>query len=273
MLIKLAFFYRAKFFYEESVGHGAFGDLERAEGYLILAYSKKRDFTIKNELGSLYGQMYLALIDSHPDYQNQHKMKYTANAQHFLDRSEKSLQDSVAIDSDQQRAYHGLAVIAGSFRQNYPEAIKWQRMALNGKVWQREASQYMTSLMHYNMACYESRLLQKTVDEEQEITREHANSVISHLEVAAGACSVRESLIEQDFKSSSGDFWGLKDRADQDLKNILEQLETSLRQKASTALPHKPQSSPGEAPGLRQASTLFLRALRKALKRSPRDHD
>jgi hypothetical protein len=54
VLRKFSLFYRSKFLYEDSVGIGAFGDLERAESYLRLAYAKKVDFTFKNDLGSLY---------------------------------------------------------------------------------------------------------------------------------------------------------------------------------------------------------------------------
>jgi hypothetical protein len=223
LLRKLALFYRSKFEYEDGVGRGAFGDLERAEAYLILANTKKQDFTIKNDLGSVYGTIY-RVTNAHPDKQD--------DARYYLDQSENAYRKSLAIERNQQRAHYSLAVIAGRHRGNFVEALREQELALRHKVWQREPSDYMQSIIFYNTACYESQLLQKTIPAPAPISSSQAQRVVEALRQAAGLSSVRKKLIEEDFASPRGDLSGLLARADNKLRAELLKIKADLETRA-----------------------------------------
>jgi hypothetical protein len=229
---------------------GTFGDLERAEAYLVLANAKKRDFTIKNDLASVYGTIYRVM--------RSHKQ---LDAQQYLAQSEEAFTKSLEMEPHQQRAHHGLAVIAGMHRKKYEEAIAEQELTLDSNIpWQRGHSAYMQSIIFYNMACYKSRLLQENMDLVKPITASQGREVISFLRSAANLTSVRKELIESDFTTPEGDIIGLLKTADNDLRAQLESVRAELEQKASQL---ETAGKQGKAPG---AKLSLWQALSEALK-------
>ena len=228
LLRRLALFYRSKFSYEDNVTQGSFGDAERAEAYLILADKKKRDFTIKNDLGSTYITIYLAVKKR---LGPQHK-----DAQYYLERSENAFTESAQIEPRQQRAYYNLAVIAGAHRRQFRRAAQILRNALDCDVWQRQPSDDFQSIIFYNMGCYESRILQEdSAKAAGPVTVEQAKEVVSFLRKAADLKSVRRNLIEEDFEEdpkADGDIAGLLRMADKNLKGELLKIRDDLLKKA-----------------------------------------
>ena len=223
ILRKFSLFYRSKFLYEEGATQGNFGDLERAQAYLILAGRKTTDFTIKNDLGSLYGTIYTSVTKANPNN--------TSDANGYLLQSESAFKESLVIEPDQQRAYYSLAVIAGKHRKQYKEAIAELQKALDRKPWQREPSSYMRSMMLYNMACYESLLIQETMQGPIAVTLDDAGRVVEFLQKAADLTSVRKDLIVTDFTDSDGDLTGLLHIADTPLHTKLMELRVALEKK------------------------------------------
>jgi hypothetical protein len=224
ILRKLSLFYRAKFLYEDSVSGGTFGDLERAESYLILASKKKADFTIKNDLGSLYGTMFTTILKRCPE--NTHDIAY------YMQKSETVLRESLRLEPNQQRAHHGLAVIFGRYRKRYDEAIAELELALQRRVWQREASDYMRTIMYYNMGCYQSRLLQRASQGKQRVSVADAQAVLGSLGKATRQSYVRRPLIKTDFEDNDGDLTGLLSLADPELKKKMAELRAALERNA-----------------------------------------
>jgi len=225
ILRKFSLFYRAKFLYEDRVGQGSFGDLERAEAYLIFASRKKADFTIKNDLGSLYGTVYASVIKDNPSNKD--------DANFYLHQAETAFRESLIIEPNQQRAHYSLAVIAGAHRKRYEDAISELQMALKSTVWQREPSDYMKSMMFYNMACYHSQLLQRNWDTKTPVTSDQAKTVVEFLEKAADLSSVRRDIIDTDFNELRGDFTGLLKIADPGLQTRLANIRIALEKKVA----------------------------------------
>ncbi len=228
ILRKFSLFYRAKYLYEDSVTEGSFDDLERAEAYLILASQKKPDFTIKNDLGSLYGTIFSSIKRKRPEDR--------ADAEDYLSKSETAFRQSLRIEPDQQRAHYSLGVISGRHRKQYREAVAELEQALQRDVWQRERSDYMLTIMYYNMACYQSRLLQEALKGAAPVSVSQAQPVILYLGKAAGQSYVRKDIIKRDYEDNvQGDFTGLLKMAAPELKAKLGELRATLESNADRA--------------------------------------
>jgi len=229
ILRKFSLFYRAKFLYEEGITQGSFCDLERAEAYLILAAKKKVDFTIKNDLGSLYGTIHTSVKKRNPANKD--------DAEFYLSKSEDAFKDSLHIEPKQQRAHYSLAVIAGRHRKQYEKAVKELQLAMDQTVWQREPSDYMKTIMFYNRACYESQLLheaweKKTPIPRPQITLAQADTVIDFLKKALGLSYVHKDIVNTDFNKPEGDFFDLIKDAEPSLMAKLEELRVELDRRA-----------------------------------------
>jgi|GEM_PF-4472261 len=260
ILRKFSLFYRAKFLYEDGVCRGSFCDLERAEAYLILANSKKSDFTIKNDLGSLYGTIYRAI-------------KYTRSeslddAKLYLQKSENAFCESLKIEPDQQRGHYSLAVIYGHHRKQYKQAIDEMTLALEHTAWQREPSEYMQAIMYYNMACYQSRMLQQGWSTVNPITVDEAKTVTDYLEKAGKVSYVRKDYITKDFDNEKeGDFIGLLAAAAADLKTKMTELRAVLDKNADEGeATAKITKAPAKPPNLGEAITEAAKLIQDALK-------
>lgn len=257
ILRKFSLFYKAKFLFEDGVLKGTFCDLERAESYLVLASTKSNDFTIMNELGSLYATIYLAVCGEGE--------KATEDAKYYLEMAENKLEKSSRLEPHQQRAYHGIAVIYGRHRKDYNNAVIWQQKAIENKVWQRKPSEYMQAIIYYNMACYKSRLLQAGKTQIDRIAAENAGEVIEYLTNAAKLSYVPKDILDRDFAEEAtlytgkekGDFSGLLRLADEALSKKLQALKLQLLEKAK----HPTPPSPTPRQDLAQAKKLAQRAL------------
>ncbi len=258
ILRKFSLFYRAKFLYEDGVSQGSFGDLERAEAYMILAGKKKPDFTIRNDLGSLYGTIYQFVKKTRPANQE--------DADFYLRKSEDAFSNSLTIEPGQQRAHYSLAVIHGRHRKQYKKAADELQLALRHTVWQREPSDYMKTIMYYNMACYQSRLLQESWDKTNAITVPQCGAVTSYLDQAAHVSYVRQEFITTDFDEAEGDFTGLLAIATPELQTKMADLRTALEKNANQAeQARKNAKAPADPPNRKAAFTEAMRLLRNAL--------
>ena len=254
MLRKFALFYRSKFLYEKATMAGSFSDLERAEGYLLLAKDKQHDdFTIRNDLASLYGTMIREVKEGHKN--------------DYLQKCESEFRASLEMEPDQQRPHHGLAVIAGKYRKNYEDAIREIQKALDIKVWQRKPSEYMRSYMQYNLACYRSQLLYRQSDKKTKLTVEDAKDILCALKEVTNPQSIC-TFVKKDFTDPppDGDFTGLLEVADSDLRAALETFRHDACEVPANVAPktEAPQEPPKLGAALFEAGKLISAAFKRA---------
>lgn len=223
-LRRLAHFYRSKFLFEKQLGFASFSDLERAEIYLVLASSSNRDFIFVNDLGSVYNTIALVLQDKSKDA-----------AEGYFSQAEQAFSRSVRIERRQQRAYNGLGVLLAR-QMKYREAIAEVEKGLKFDVWQREPLDHMKSMLLYNMACYQSRVLLQTrsAKDTTHVTLQEAGKVIEYLQATANLKSFRRKVIERDFENDKGpwqeqgDFLVLRQKADAELASALDDWKAKL---------------------------------------------
>lgn len=215
-----AVFYHAKFLYEKNMHAAAlFTDLERAEGYLLLALHKSpADFTLYNELGNIYITMWEAtgrLPRPYPDY---------------LEKAKKAVNDSLEWQARQQRANYNLAYIRSMHDKDYDAARKLLEKALKYKVWQKLPTPApLAAYVHYNLACNWARVIARDHTGSSPIGLAEAESVTASLQKAANSGNIAKTYVESDYTDKDqGDIFGLLQKADQPLQAELERLKLAL---------------------------------------------
>ncbi len=247
VLTKFALFYRSKFLYEDALYGGLYCDLERAESYLRLSYDKKPDFTTKNELGSLY-LAYLQLSLRRPD------AGMEARNRKILHHGRELFEASLRLEPNQQRAHYNLAVIDAKYGDQthphcYAKAAERLKKILRLNNWQRGRSDYMRSIIHYNIACYDAQTIAEahrpgvvSVPAATQPLNLNASQAPTSAPVAVAECqdllhhlgrslsygSVRKELLLYDFDNPEGDFAGLQAAADPQLIAELTEIKLKL---------------------------------------------
>jgi hypothetical protein len=178
-------------------------DLDRALYYALLAEEKGNfAFQYKNDLGFIY--MDLGKRDP----------KYTALAV-------KAFQDSRRSRPSQQRCYYNLAVIGydaamqdlkthqmQEAREKLEASAQELRIALTHENWEFRHNKKLISAIHYNLACFLSRLASLS-------GVEHGNAPLydeslHHLEMAANEKQTKPSTVEFDLQDQEGDLHALR---------------------------------------------------------------
>jgi hypothetical protein len=266
VLTKFALFYRSKFLYEDALYGGLYSDLERAESYLRLSYEKKPDFTTRNELGSLYLAYYqLSLRRPDPGMEERNRR--------ILHHGRELFEASLRLEPNQQRAQYNLAVIEAKYGDDqhphcYAKAADRLKNTLRLKSWQRGPSDYMRSIIHYNIACYTAQNLVQvyrqqahstsapsgqpiTVNASQAspspaVTVADCAELMHHLNRSIAYGSVRKELITYDFEDPNGDFAELQAAADPQVVHNLTKLKEKMIATAERARTQPVQQSTRE---------------------------
>jgi hypothetical protein len=213
-----AVFYHAKFRYEKGMKAAAlFTDLERAEGYLLLALRKSpADFTLHNELGNIYLTMWEDAGKLPSEYPN------------YLEKALEAFQKSLGFQRKQQRVYYNLAYIKTVHEKDYDAARDLLMEALNYKTWQKApCPDTLTAYIHYNLGCNRARMIVR--DHQGTIGMKEAQSVISALDKASEIGQIRDEYVEIDYTDEvRGDINGLFKRADLELQGELKRVKEEL---------------------------------------------
>ena len=214
-----ALFYHAKSRFEREIPNTAsFADLERAEGYLLLAIRKApSDFTLYNELGNLYVTM------------SEHSGKLPKTYPDYLKAAEKQFEESRDYRKNQQRAYYNLAYIE-SRRGNSETARDLLSKALKYNTWQKVAPpNSIEAYVYYNLGCCEARIIARNAGCSSRIGMAQAKSALSHLEKASELGQIQVEYVETDYTNGAvGDLKELYDKADPALRTKLDNLKTAL---------------------------------------------
>jgi len=223
-LKEFAIFYHAKFLYEKSLESKAgnkvkvasFADLERAEGYLLMAIrASDEDFTLYNELGNLYLTMrdQVALAGTkHPAY---------------LDKALKQFDESRKLESEQQRVYYNLAYVKSVHERNYDGARKLLEEALRYTNWQRNpAPNPLSAYVYYNLGCSRARVIAR---KPYPITENEAAPVVSALKKASAFGKIRRDYVENDYDTAgTGDIYDLFWKAHPSVRDELNRIRPLL---------------------------------------------
>ena len=252
-----AVFYHAKFRYERGMKAAAlFTDLERAEGYLLLALRKSpADFTLHNELGNIYLTMRESAGELSKDYPN------------YLDKARESFLKSKSLQKDQQRAYYNLAYIKAAHQKEYDGARDLLEEALEYTSWQRVSTPAaMTAYIHYNLACNRARIIVRDHVGGSQIGMTEAEPVISALKKAGEIGQIRTEYVEIDYTcETKGDICGLWKMADQSVRDELNLIKKSL----ITAHAKKPQQGLTEA--VAEAFGMIWNSMKEAFRNKSRE--
>jgi tetratricopeptide (TPR) repeat protein len=214
-----ALFYHAKARFEKEIPNTAtFADLERAEGYLLLAIRKSpSNFTLYNELGNLYVTM------------SEHSGKLPKTYPNYLKAAEKQFEESRDYRKNQQRAYYNLAYIYAK-RDNFEKARDLLLEALKHNTWQKvPPPNSIAAYIHYNLGCYEARIIARSTSSSSRIGTTQAKSVLTHLKKASELGQIQTEFVDTDYTNGAeGDIRELYDRADPALRAELDDLRTAL---------------------------------------------
>jgi tetratricopeptide (TPR) repeat protein len=215
-----AVFYHAKFRYEKGMNAAAlFTDLERAEGYLLLALQKAPgDFTLHNELGNIYLTMREYAGELSGDYPN------------YLEKARASFEQSRSLRKDQQRVYYNLAYIKSAHEKRYDEARDLLMEALACEAWQRVATpDAMAAYIQYNLGCNWARIIARDHNGVSPISLTEAQPVVSALKKAGELGQIKAEYVQIDYTHRTrGDLYGLCQKADRDLRDELNRLKKAL---------------------------------------------
>ncbi len=249
-----AIFYHAKFRYEKKIPNAAtFADLERAEGYLLLAIRKSpADFTLYNELGNLYATM------------SEHSGRLPVPYPDYLSAAEKQFEQSLRYRKSQQRAYYNLAYIQ-TRRGNYVAARDLLLEALHYTTWQKVVTPHsMAALIHYNLGCYRARIIVRDHAGQGLIGMTEAEGVVSSLKNASELGQIQEEFVDSDYTNvKTGDLKGLYDKADPPLRAKLDSQKAALIAEPTK----KPQPTFSET--VAEALRMVWNSARKAPKGNP----
>lgn len=208
----LAQFYWAKFVYERKLGLGQIEDLECAEYHLDLAIRRSgQSFFLLNDVGNIQIEHYKAL--SHPGKSGP---EYESLLKRFKSRATHYFELSISAQKSQLRAYYNLAFIEADLaqtpqRDSIERAIEYLLDGLKYPDWERKPVPEYTCNAHYNVACYNGRLLAPKLLEEIEEGRRKVVALklrqdcLDALKKTAEIGMISPTQIEEDFNLDSKD--------------------------------------------------------------------
>jgi hypothetical protein len=243
-LRRYAIFYQSKFEYENSIGMASFGDLERAESYLRKAVCLNRvDFTLQNDLGVLCLDIH-KLVVARP---GSARLPYDGR---YRKEAIEQFRNSLALEPRQQRAHYNLSVVHTLYSTKEEDDLESARAelekALRLKNWQYSPPvDAVKALLFYNLGCCEARVLAaKPSSGILSAAQEPVQQCLLHLREAShlgagGIRAIENDTIKRDFgwdyptaeARRKGDFVGLYEQADPEVKKQLEELKQDLLQK------------------------------------------
>jgi len=214
-----AVFYHAKFRYEQEIpGAAQFADLERAEGYLLLALRKSpADFRFHNELGNVYLTIW------------EHAGKLPDDYPNYLGKAQKAFETSRSFQKNQQRAYYNLAYIKAS-EKDYVAARDLLHEALNYTTWQKVSTpDTIAAYIRYNLGCCWARIVVRDHQGSSPIGVQEAELVLTALNKASEIGQIQARYVEKDYTDPvDGDLTGLYVTADPQLRKELDRLRAAL---------------------------------------------
>jgi tetratricopeptide (TPR) repeat protein len=283
-LRRYAFFYQSKFEYEKTVGVASFGDLERAEGYLRLAVkTAPKDFTLMNDVGVVCLDI-LKLAEKTAVLERSGHKDLVEMLLRYKEVAVDYFQQSLAIESRQQRAHYNLAVAHAVYTEprNYLAGRTELEEALQQSNWQKlPPVPQFKALVRYNLGCYRARVLVQCNRARAPFTvntpgvRECLDVLEQAMTLGSeGIEAIEEKTVEEDCdwkegtvpertetdeikRAKKGDFVELYELADAGLRSELRRIREGLLKAATSAQQASPPQSKAQIRVARRRGTWF----------------